>query len=249
MSPLTRTSIRIVSFILCLLPAATHADTARPVSAPGAVTTPPVIVIGFVGGFVKHDDLVHSPVQVAAHLNRNCPPDVHVEVLENARGQQALADIGRFLDTDHNGSLSAEEKRNARIILYGHSWGASQAITLARALEKEGIPVLLTVQVDSVSKPGQNDKLIPANVAEAANFYQTGGWLHGEPHIRAVDPARTHILGNFRFDYKANPIDCKQYPWYDRVFMKSHTEIECDPRVWTQVESLIRSRLPPQPRP
>jgi hypothetical protein len=28
--------------------------------------------------------------------------------------------------------------------------------------------------------------------------------------------------------------------------MRSHIEIECDPRVWNQVESLIRSRLPQQ---
>jgi hypothetical protein len=100
--------------------------------------------------------------------------------------------------------------------------------------------------VDSVSKPGENDRVIPANVAEAANFYQLNGFLHGETQIRAADPARTHIIGNFRFDYKENPIQCKQYPWYDRFFMKSHTQIECDPKVWAQVESLIHSRLPPR---
>ncbi len=202
------------------------------------------MVLGFVVGFVKHDDMVHGPVQLAARLNRN--PGVYVEVLENRRGQQALADIVRFVHAGRDGTPALEEKHNARIILYGHSWGASEAITLARELEKEGIPVLLTVQVDSVTKPGQNDKVIPANVAEAANFYQLDGLLHGESQIRAADPARTRIIGNFRSDYKAHPIDCKQYPWYNRVFMKPHTEIECDPRVWTQVESLIRSRLPPQ---
>jgi surfactin synthase thioesterase subunit len=150
------------------------------------------------------------------------------------------------VDANHDGLLSAEEKRNARVILYGHSWGASEAITLARELDGDGIPVLLTVQVDSVQKPRENDTVIPANVAEAANFYQLNGFLHGEPEIRAADPKRTHIIGNFRFDYKANPIDCRQYPWYDRIFMRSHIEIECDPRVWNQVESLIRSRLPQQ---
>jgi hypothetical protein len=72
--------------------------------------------------------------------------------------------------------------------------------------------------------------------------------VHGEPQIIAADPNRTQILGNFRFDYKTNPIECQQYPWYDRVFMKFHTEIECDPKVWNQVGSLIRSRLPQQPR-
>jgi len=190
--------------------------------------------------------MVHSAVQVAAHLRKDYPSGVYIEVLENHRREKAYADILRLVDTDGNGKLSTEEKRNARIILYGHSWGASEVVTLARELEKQGIPVLLTVQVDSVSKLGENDKVIPANVAEAANFYQLNGLLHGEPQIRAADPARTHIIGNFRFDYKANPINCKQYPWYDRVLMKSHTEIECDPRVWNQVESLIQSRLPPR---
>ncbi len=243
-----RNSIRCASFILCFISAATYADSARPVSAPDPVTSAPVIVIGFVGGFVKYDDMVHSAVQVAAHLRQDYPSSVHVEVLENRRSETARAEIIRLLDVDRDGNLSTEEKRNARIILYGHSWGASEAVTLARELEREGIPVLLTVQVDSVSKLGENDKVIPANVAEAANFYQLNGFLHGEPQIRAADPVRTHIIGNFRFDYKANPINCKQYPWYDRVFMKYHTEIECDPRVWTRVESLIRSRLPPQHR-
>ncbi len=190
--------------------------------------------------------MVHSAVQVAAHLRHDYPSGVQVEVLENRRRENAHAKILRFVDSDRDGTLSAEEKQNARIILYGHSWGASAAVTLARELGKEGLPVLLTVQVDSVSKPGENDRVIPANVAKAANFYQLNGFLHGQSRIRAANPARTHIIGNFRFDYKVNPIKCKQYPWYDRVFMKSHTEIECDPKVWTQVESLIHAQLPEQ---
>ncbi len=63
--------------------------------------------------------------------------------------------------------------------------------------------------------------------------------------IRAVDETRTRILGNFRFDYKLKPIHCDKYPWYDRLFANAHTEIECDPVVWNQVEALIRSQLAP----
>ncbi len=192
--------------------------------------------------------MAHNAVQVAAHLRQDYASGVHVEVLENRRREKAHAEIVRLVDVDHDGTLSAEEKRNARIVLYGHSWGASEAVTLARELGREGIPVLLTVQVDSVAKRGENDKVIPANVAEAANFYQPNGFVHGQSRIRAADPAHTHIIGNFRFDYKTNPIHCKHYPWYDRFFVKSHTEIECDPKVWAQVESLIHSRLPLQHR-
>ena len=68
------------------------------------------------------------------------------------------------------------------------------------------------------------------------------------PAISAADPDRTEIVGNFRFDYTANPIQCEGYPWFDRVLVKAHTEIECDPKVWNQVESLIYSKLPPEAR-
>ena len=82
----------------------------------------------------------------------------------------------------------------------------------------------------------------------SVNFYQGRGLLHGRPLIRAADASRTQILGNFRFDYKTNTIDCDGYPWFARVFMKPHIEIKSDPIVWRQVESLIRAKLyPPVP--
>jgi pimeloyl-ACP methyl ester carboxylesterase len=242
------TSIRWLFVILCLAPGAVCAVSARTVNALVVIPPTPVIVIGFVGGFVRHDAMAHSAVQIAADLRKEYLSGVHTEVLENRRREKAHADILRLVDTDRDGTLSSEEKKNARIILYGHSWGAAAAIMLARELGTEGIPVLLTVQVDSVSKPGQNDKVIPTNVAEAVNFYQRNGFLHGQSRIRAADPARTHILGNFRFDYRASQLRCRHYPWYDRLFMKPHIQIECDPKVWSRVESLIESKLPPPER-
>lgn len=205
---------------------------------------PPVIVIGFVGGYIKHDNLAHSEVQLAARLRQAYPKGVEVETFESYSREKARAKILSLLAAGRDGNLTASEKQHARIILYGHSWGGSEAITLARELEKDGIPVLLTVQVDSISKPHENDAVIPANVARAANFYQPDGLLHGQPEIRAADPARTTIIGNFRFSYKGKPYNCKDYPWYDRIFGKQHTLIECDPAVWQQVESLIQPYLP-----
>ncbi|HEV2388084.1 MAG TPA: hypothetical protein VGS20_12605 [Candidatus Acidoferrales bacterium] len=211
----------------------------------GASTTSPVIVIGFVGGFVRRDDRVHGVVQLAAHLREDYPSGVYVEVFENHRGQEAHREVLRLLDARHDRTPSPEEKRNARIIVYGHSWGGSEAVTLARELEKDGVPVLLTIQVDSIRKPWENDTVIPANVAQAINFYQLDGVVHGHPGIRAADPAHTQILGNLRFTYRSKPIHCAGYPWYARLFEKPHIEIECDPSVWHQVDSLIRSKLPP----
>jgi hypothetical protein len=221
-----------------------------PASGWQASEQPATIVIGFMGGMVRANNSVHSEAQLATRLERDYPSSVRVRMFENRQGHQAHREILSLLDTDHDGWLSDKEKLDARIAIYGHSWGASETVTLARALGREGIPVLLTIQVDSITKLGENDESIPANVAQAVNFYQQGGLFRGRPRIRAADASRTQILGNFLFDYKTNSVVCEGYPWYTRVFMKSHIEIESDPSVWEKVESLIRSKLgPPLPAP
>jgi len=218
------------------------ADTSRAIQAS---TKSPAIVFGFLGGFVAHDNPVHSEVQLAARLRQQYPAGVHVETFASYRAKRARRKILKLLDTDEDGALTPEEKQSAQIILYGHSWGGAEAINVARALQKDGIPVLLTLQVDSISRPGKNDTTIPANVAQAVNFYQPHGLLRGHHDIRAADSARTQILGNYRFDYESSALKCAEYPWYDRLFVKAHTQIECDPIVWDQMESLIRANLPP----
>jgi len=230
----------------CLLLGATLLGSAAARSNAQQTTSPnpPFIVVGFVGGFVRHDDTVHSGVQLAARLRADYPSGVYVEVFENRRREQAHEKILQLLDADHNGTLSDDEKRNARIIIYGMSWGGSETVELARELDKDKVSVLLTIQVDSVSKNGQNDRLIPPNVAEAVNFYQADGFLHGATEIQAVDSSRTRILGNYRSEYKSNPVECNDYPWWDRFFVKQHTEIECDTKVWGRVEALMRAKLP-----
>ena len=193
-----------------------------------------VIVVGFVGGFVRHDDTKHAEVQFAAHLRERYRSAIDVEVFGNHSGALALRHVLR---------LTAADRAHARVIIFGHSWGGTETVALARELEQRGIPVLLTIQVDSIAKPGQENSTIPANVANAVNFYQSSGLLHGQPEILAKDPTRTNIIGNFEMTYKDHPIDCKNFPWYARVFTKPHIEIENDPRVWTQAASLIDLQL------
>lgn len=211
-----------------------------------APKTSPVIVIGFLGGRVGKNNVIHREVQLAMHLRQSHPVGVDAEVFQNAHGQRAFRRILHLLDANHDGTLSLAEKQHARIIIYGHSWGASETVSMARELQDDKIPVLLTILVDRVSKIGEGDPRIPANVAEAVNFYQLDGLLHGRPTIRAVDPARTQILGNYQLDYKDTHVSCDKYPWYARLFMGPHIEIENDPRVWNQVEALISAKLPPE---
>ena len=235
-------SLRVLLLVVSLLLASGEASS-KPQATSAGVSSAEPVVVGFVGGFVRRDDRVHTEVQLMQRLREGYASGVYVQMFENHRGKEAHQEILRRLHANRDGALSREEKQNARIIIFGHSWGASETVELARQLEKDGIPVILTIQVDSVSKLGQNDAVIPANVLQAVNFYQLDGLLHGQPQIRAANPARTRILGNFRSGYKTKPFSCGQYPWWDRLIMKPHIQIECDPAVWNQVESLIRSNL------
>ena len=201
------------------------------------------IVIGFVGGFVRSDDGKHPEVLFAALLRQRYPSTVHAAVFANHDGRNALRRVLHLLDTDGDGVLTAGEKKQAAIIIYGHSWGASQAVTLAHDLGRLGIPVSLTIQVDSVHKPGHDDRVIPPNVRNAVNFYQTRGLIHGQSRIRASDPERTNIIGNFRRTYQNRQIVCDNYPWLARHLNKPHHEIENDPLVWEQIASMIDSEL------
>ena len=202
------------------------------------------IVIGFVGGFVSHDSPKHGPVKLAQQLQRDMPNgSSHVEVFENRHRHKAYQTILRLLDSNHDGVLSSSEKNNARIVLFGHSWGASAVVMLARELHRAGIPVLLTVQVDSVAKLWQNDSVIPDNVAEAVNYYQPHGIIHGRAQIMAADPSKTQILGNHMVDYRKTPVDCAENSWYDRFFTPGHAQSECDPHVWSQIEEMVKRTM------
>jgi pimeloyl-ACP methyl ester carboxylesterase len=235
------------------------ANFARPAAAPPSLhltpsraaktPVPPAIVIGFVGGYVSSDNIHHAEVQLAATLRKAYPAGVDVETYQNHHYEDAHQRILTLLDVDHDGKLSPEAKKAARIVLYGHSWGAAAVLALARELNVDEIPVRLTIQVDSVASFHQNDSVIPPNVEKAVNFYQPHGKLHGQKEITAADPERTKIIGNFEFDYSKDPIKCKGYPWWDRYFANPHTEIECDPKVWAQIEDMVRAELPPSPSP
>jgi pimeloyl-ACP methyl ester carboxylesterase len=198
------------------------------------------------GGFVSRNADHHAEVKLLQSLREEYSSNVFFSMYENRRQREAYAMILEHLDVNHDGQLSPDEKSHAHIVLFGHSWGASAVVALARRLNREGIPVALTVQVDSVAKPFRNDSLIPSNVGQAVNFYQTHGLIHGRTKIFAADADRTKILGNFRLDYKDKdePAPFRAYPWMARRFMKGHIEIESDPQVWSQVETLLRSQLP-----
>ena len=244
----------IVASALCPLaqaatvppPCPVQPDVPGPQTATGVVTPVPpgqLIVIGFMGGNVSATNLAHREAVVAKDLQEHNPHNVYAAVFANSDSRAALSTVLKLLDINKAGCLSAKEKSSARIVIFGHSWGASEGITLARRLSQLDIPVLLTVQVDSVEKFNENDATIPANVHEAINFYQLEGFLHGRSVITATDPKQTTILGNFQSSYKNNPVTVDGYSWYARAFMRKHIEIENDPVVWGKIEAMIQAKV------
>jgi hypothetical protein len=194
------------------------------------------LVLGVMGG--RDSWKAKNQLQrLATKLRGMGDPSLHVETLENQKRGLAIELIQKALDRDRNGRLEAEERASARLILYGQSFGGAAVVKLARQLDKLQVPVLLTVQIDSV---GRGDARIPPNVARAASLFQRNGVLiSGEAPIVAEDPLRTTILGNFEFDYRQREIDISAVPWHKKVFREAHTKMEHDPEVWEKVEELI----------
>jgi hypothetical protein len=88
-----------------------------------------------------------------------------------------------------------------RLILYGYSLGAPSALYLARLLGRDGVPIELTITVDS---KGFTRGILPRNVKVAANFYEKESFpfvLSGKSDIRPADPQATDFLGNIRVEH------------------------------------------------
>ncbi len=183
------------------------------------------LVVGFLGGRDAWNDETKGVRQLALELRRR---GFFTETFENRRRGVAL-ELVRGAAAD-------------RLVLYGQSFGGAAVAHFSRELETNAVAVELTVQIDSV---GRGDGALPANVRNAANLFQTNGWfLDGEHPIRASDPSRTRILGNWRFDYSEPPgseISLEDVPWWKLIFRIPHARMDRDPHVWSFTLRLIEA--------
>lgn len=102
------------------------ASSALPDSSSSCRQPAPLIVIGFMGGNVRGDNLVHREARLVRDLDHRYPNAVDAMTFANRDEATALRTVLDLLDTDKNGQLSDHEKSAARIVLFGHSWGASK---------------------------------------------------------------------------------------------------------------------------
>jgi len=196
-----------------------------------------ILILGFMGGREPWNNADRSVRKLALRLRSMNEPGVWVETVENKKRSLAIELIVKAFDANQDGKLNERERDTIRLILYGQSFGGAAVVKLARQLKQMEVPVLLTVQVDSI---GRGDRMIPSNVDRAANLFQRNGWfIRGEPQIRADDPAKTTIVSNLEFDYADKRIDISGVPFMKKAFRVAHTRMEYDPEVWARVEELI----------
>jgi len=201
------------------------------------------IILGFLGGRENWDDATRGVRQLAMKIDSMNLPDVHIETFENRKRDLAIELIHNSIDSNQDGYLDERERGTARLILYGHSLGGAAVVKLSHNLRALGIPVLLTVQIDSIGF-AYDDHIIPSNVRRAANLYQLDGWLlQGEDEIIPEDPDKTKIIANLKFDYKDKEVDMSGVPWERRLLSVPHSKMDADPEVWSAVEQLILSEI------
>ena len=229
--------IALICLILhsgCILP---RGQRYRHFTTPTPLPQDQILVLGFMGGREPWNNDERNVRKLALRLRSMNDAGICVETVENKKRSLAIELIRNAFDRDRDGKLDERERSSIRLILYGQSFGGAAVVKLARQLKKMDVPVLLTIQVDSI---GRGDRVIPPNVALAANLFQGNGWIiRGESEILAEDPARTTIIGNFKYDYSHKQIDVSKVPLMKKAFRVAHTRMEYDPDVWTKVEELI----------
>ena len=245
MTRTTRYRLFLIPFLVVAAAAAScvlrSGQQYRHFSTPTPIAQGDTLVLGFMGGRDAWNNSAVGVGRIARRLRERDLPGVHVETVENRKRDLALRFVRAALDANRDGQFQPAERLQARIVVYGQSFGGAAVVKFARQLDALDIPILLTIQVDSV---GRGDGMIPPNVRAAANIYQDNGRLiRGEAPIRADDPTRTEILGNFRFDYANSPIDVSDLPWYKTLARIAHAKMDRDPEVWNQVEALILEPL------
>jgi len=169
-------------------------------AAPNAADPCRLIVVGYTGGTETPNYSASGIVQIRDRLDRLDKadyPGLCAHTFSAYDWWHAYGWVRTQFGATGRGQLTPQEVADGpKVIVYGHSLGGWATLWLARKLKGQGVDVEMTVQMDSV---GFTDKTVPANVKEAANYYEKDTFLlRGRDTIRVHDDAKTKLLGNFQ---------------------------------------------------
>jgi hypothetical protein len=170
------------------------ASDGPPLQGPGCS----VQVVGFGGGHVLPEWIVFSNFQRIARSIRDLHrPDICVRTFPGALAPLALGWIRRGFPPRGRMSPAGTESGPV-VIIYGYSSGGWSALSLARQLGREQIPVELVVQIDA---PWFGRSKASPNIRFVANFYEHRTWLPllwGTSRVQMDEPDRTTLVMNRR---------------------------------------------------
>lgn len=153
-----------------------------------------IVYLGVVGALETANNSRSGVVQIREMLNQPAHGDVCAKTFSPYSWRSGLHYVLKHFPS-HSGVLTQNELDHApKIILVGHSMGGWAVILMARNLKSKGIPVELSIQVDSV---GITDKTVPSNVKTAAIFHARDILVFiTTKEIRAEEPRKTRLAAN-----------------------------------------------------
>ncbi|HKM89766.1 MAG TPA: hypothetical protein VJX29_04050 [Candidatus Acidoferrales bacterium] len=228
----------IYSILAVAAPAAAQHRTEF--TTPTPVTSGSTLILGFLGGGKRSGDENRPAIQLAERLRALEIPAVYIETTGHDRYTQALKLIEAATRRDAKGRCPVQGCSKVQLLLYGRGEGGATVLRLARELKILGLPVALTVQVDTA---GRSDGVIPSNVARAANLYDAGAATAGAMRIHAEDPAKTQILANLLFSDDAKWVDLPEGVSPGPPRRARSAQFDSDPQIWNRVEDYILDEM------
>jgi hypothetical protein len=184
-----------------------------------------IIYAGFVGALETSDHKASGVVQIRDMLRGPGYTDVCSNSFLPYTPSAALDWILTYFPS-RTVLLTPEDWRSApKIILVGHSTGGWAVLSVARQLRRRGIPVELTVQVDSV---GITDLTIPANVKASAIFHARDILLFlTTKRLKLEDGKQTRLVANVLVK-GANHLSITRDPRIGELIVKAIERLRAD---------------------
>ncbi len=201
-----------------------------------------IVYLGFVGALEPAQNKSSGVVQIGKTLRGIGFPDVCAKTFSPyvwGDGLEWL--LKRF--PSHSGVLNAEELRSApKVVLVGHSMGGWAMMSVARKLNDRGIPVELTIQVDSV---GITDYTLPRNVRYAAIFHAHDVLTPlTTKRLRVEDPDHTTVVANVTVK-GAGHESITRDPRIRELVMKTIEELRASFAIAPAIAAPVPSVVPP----